>query len=181
MPAGPIPKTMSLRFDGVEVAALVDALRQHLPPARGPRRAAQEVVRELDAVVLGDQLRRRLHVSLAELVAAAHQRAELLEHPLGARHVRRLSLDDQLLAARPDADAELRFEVLEVLVVVAEQRFGALVGDLNLANDGGGGNRGNSLTVNGLEWYHKGRGSQVRARGPESREPIERLAASRHA
>jgi hypothetical protein len=52
--------------------------------------------------------------------------------------------------------------VLEVLVVIAEQRFGALIGDLNLANDGGGGNRGNSLTVNGLEWYHKGARFAVR-------------------
>jgi hypothetical protein len=37
--------------------------------------------------------------------------------------------------------------VLEVLVVVAEQRFGTLIGDLNLADDGGWGNRENSLVT----------------------------------
>jgi hypothetical protein len=44
--------------------------------------------------------------------------------------------------------------VLEVLVVIAEQRLSPLVGDLNLANDGGRGYGENSLRVNGLEWYH---------------------------
>ena len=40
-------------------------------------------------------------------------------------------------AARTDTDAELGFELLEVLVVGAEQRFGPLVRDLNLAYRGG--------------------------------------------
>ena len=79
-----------------------------------------------------------LHVPLGEAVAAAHQAGQLVEHPLGARDVGRLPFDDQLVAAGTDADAELRFEMLEVLVVAAEQRFDALVGDADLADDGGG-------------------------------------------
>ena len=85
----------------------------------------------------GDELRRGLHVTLGELVAAAHQRGELVEHALGAGDVAGVPLDDQLVAARADPHVELRLEVLEVLVVAAEQRFGALVGHRDLANDGG--------------------------------------------
>jgi hypothetical protein len=66
--------------------------------------------------------------------------------------------------------------VLEVLVVIAEQRFSALIGDLNLADDGGWGNRGNSLTVNELEWYHidKSQAPNPKLQGtPNSQLPIE--------
>jgi hypothetical protein len=64
--------------------------------------------------------------------------------------------------------------VLEVLVVIAEQRFSALIGDLNPANDGSWGNKRNSLTVNGLEWYHKLRGSAVRKSAVrKDQEPLE--------
>jgi hypothetical protein len=41
---------------------------------------------------------------------------------------------------RTDADAELGFEVLEVLVVAAEQRFDVLVWNGDLAYNGGGRN-----------------------------------------
>jgi hypothetical protein len=59
--------------------------------------------------------------------------------------------DDQFLTAGADPDREEAFEVLEVLVVVAKQRFGALVGDRNLAHDGGRRYSGNSFSARKLQ------------------------------
>jgi hypothetical protein len=41
------------------------------------------------------------------------------------------------VAVGPDADAELRLEMFEVLVVAAEQRFDVLVRDDDFSDDGG--------------------------------------------
>ena len=87
-------------------------------------------------LVLGDELRRGLDVPFGEAVAAAHQGGQLLDHALGARDIARLPLHDQLLAGRADADAKLRFQLFEVLVVGAEEGLSPLVGDLNLAHHG---------------------------------------------
>jgi hypothetical protein len=62
----------------------------------------------------------------------------LIEHTLRARDVPCLAFDDQLVPVRPDADAELGLEMLEVLVVAAEQRFDVLVWNGDLADDSGG-------------------------------------------
>ena len=123
-------------LDRVEIALLGDALRHDLALAGGLASRPQEVVGQLDGVVLGDELRRGLHVALREAIAAAHQAGQLVEHLLGARDVRGLPLHDQLLAGRADADAKLRFQLFEVLVVGAEQGLSPFVGDLNLAHHG---------------------------------------------
>ena len=79
-----------------------------------------------------------LHVALGQTVAAAHQRRRAGRATFSARATSAgVALDDQLVALRADADVELRFELLEVLVVGAEQRLEPLLGDLNLAHRGG--------------------------------------------
>jgi len=70
------------------------------------------------------------------LVLAAPPLEELGE-PAVTRDLARLPFHDQLLAGRADADAELRFQLFEVLVVGAEERLSPFLGDLNLAHDGG--------------------------------------------
>ena len=109
----------------------------------GARRAAQEVVGELDLVVLRDELRGRPHVAFGQLVAAAQQPRKLLQYTLSARDVGRLALDDDLVAARPGADVEQRLEMLEVLVVAPEHRLNPVVGDSDFA---GGGVDGMAIT-----------------------------------
>ena len=90
--------------DGVEILPLIDTLGDDLPLARRARRAAQEVVGQLDLLVLRDELRSRPHVALGQLVSAAQQRGELLQDTLGARHIGRLAFDNHLVSTRPGAD-----------------------------------------------------------------------------
>jgi hypothetical protein len=62
----------------------------------------------------------------------------LIEDALGARDICSFPFDDELVPVRTDPDAELGLEVLEVLVVAAEQRFDVLVWNGDLADDGSG-------------------------------------------
>jgi hypothetical protein len=62
----------------------------------------------------------------------------LIEDALGARNICGFPFDDELVPVRTDPDAELGLEVLEVLVVAAEQRFDVLVWNGDLADDGSG-------------------------------------------
>ena len=88
-------------------------------------------------LVLRHQLRRRPHVALGELVAAAEERGELLEDTLGPRHIGHVTLDDHLVPARTGADVEQRLEMLEVLVVAPEHRLDPIVGDRDFARGRG--------------------------------------------
>ena len=54
-----------------------------------------------------------------------------------AADVGRFSLDNQLVTVGPDPHRELYFELLEVFVVSAVERFGPFVGNRNLAHDCG--------------------------------------------
>ena len=97
-------------------------------PAR--REAALEkMIAKIDRPVLRDQVGRRLHVGVRQLVAVAHQRRQLADDAVDAVEIRGVALDQQVVALRADADVEERFEVLEVLVVGAEQRFDPFFGD----------------------------------------------------
>ena len=130
----PYPKDDVLVVDRLEVAALVHALGQNLLSAGLARRAAaKEVVAKLHALVLCNELPRRLHVSARQLVTVAHERGELVEHALGPGDVGRGALDHQVVAVRTDRHTELRLERFEILVVGAEERFDALFGDRNPA------------------------------------------------
>src|SRR4029078_11726256 len=65
------------------------------------------------------------------LVAVAHQRRELAHDPVHAVEARGGAFDHEVAALRADADVEQRFEVLEVLVVRAEERFDPFLGNGN--------------------------------------------------
>ena len=125
--------------DGLEVAPLVDALGRDLPLAGRAGRAAQEVVGQLDAVVLRDELRRRLarHPWPACSRRASARRAGRAP----ARRARRRPASPSTMSSWPLVrmrTLNCDLEVLEVLVVGAEQRFDVLVRDGDLAHDGGG-------------------------------------------
>ena len=139
------PKDHVVLIDGIQVLALVDALGDDLALAGGARRAAQEVVGELDLVVLGHELRRRANIAFRQLVAAADQSRHLIEHALGARDVSGITLDNHLVPACPRADVEQRLEMFQVLVVAAEHRLNPLVRDRDFACDGGRRYGGNSF------------------------------------
>jgi hypothetical protein len=49
------------------------------------------------------------------------------------------------MAAGTGADVELRFEMFEVLVIAAEERFDGFIRNRDLTGDGGGRNSANSL------------------------------------
>ena len=88
--------------------------------------------------------------------------------------IRRLAADSELAPVGADADAELRFKVLEVLVVAAEQRLDVLVGNSDLANDGGG--RYGVTPVGGptveLPVYYTRCDPSVRAADEARRDPV---------
>ena len=89
VPAGPMPNTMSCWSIASRYRRWLTLFGTYLLAAgRACRRAAQEVVLQLDVLVLRDELRRGLHVAARELVALAHERGQLLEHALGLRDVR---------------------------------------------------------------------------------------------
>jgi hypothetical protein len=111
--------------------------RHHLLLAGGTRGAAEEVVRQLDVLVLRDKLGGGLHVAFSELVTAANQPGQLIEHLFGAADVGRLPFENELVAVRANPDGELPFELFEVFVVGAVERFGPFIRDRNLAHDGG--------------------------------------------
>ena len=94
--------------------------------------ALQEVVAQIDAAIVDDELSRGLHVAVAQLVAFGHQRFQLLEDALDALLRRLLAFDDELVALGPDRDAEKRLDVLEVAVVRAVQRLDAFLRQGNL-------------------------------------------------
>ena len=51
------------------------------------------------------------------------QRAELREEAFDLRHLAGRAINDYVASLRSQFDAELRLEVLEILVVGAEERF----------------------------------------------------------
>ena len=87
------------------------------------------MVAQIDRIVLGHQLGRGLHVGVRQLVTVAHQRGELADDAFDPIRPGRLALHQQIVPLRTDSDVEQRFEVLEILVVRAEQRFDPLFGD----------------------------------------------------
>ena len=86
-------------------------------------RALEEIFAEIDIGIAGDQLRRGLHVAIRDAIAFLEERAELCEETLDFADVGGRAVDDDVVSLRAKADAELRLEVLEVLVVGAEERF----------------------------------------------------------
>ena len=114
-----------VRLDRVEVAALVDRLRRDAALAGRRQAALEEVLAQIDRLVLRDQVGRRLHVGVRQLVAVPHQRRQLADDAVDVLRARGVAVHEELVALRADADVEQRLEVLEVLVVGAEQRLDA--------------------------------------------------------
>ena len=116
-------------LDGVEIFALRRRLGRDAPLAAGRQAALEEMIAQVDRVVLRDQVGRRLHIGVRQLVTVAHQRRQLADNPVDAVEGRVLAFDDQIVALRADANVEQRFEVLEVLVVGAEERLDSRFGN----------------------------------------------------
>ena len=129
MPAGPMPNTMSWLSMASRYRRwlMVFGATRRLPAGR--QAALEEVLAQIDRLILRDQIRRRLHVGVRQLVAVAHQRRQLADDAVDVLGPGRLAVHEQLVALRADADVEERFEVLEVLVVGAEQRLDAFLGN----------------------------------------------------
>ena len=118
-------------IDGVEIPPLVERLRRHAPFAGRRETALEEVITQIHRVVLRHQVRRGLHVGIGQLVAVAHQRRQLTDDAVDLFQTGRFAVHEELMALRTDANVEERFEMLEVLVVGAEQGFNPLFGDRN--------------------------------------------------
>ncbi len=127
------PKTVNQR-------RYLDAIEQHdivfgIGPAGTGKtylamaQAVSFLIAKIDIVFLRDEIRRGAHVGVGQLVAVAHQRRQLIDDAVDLVEGRRVAFHQQVVALRPDADAEERFEVFEVLVVGAEQGFDPLFGD----------------------------------------------------
>ena len=104
-------------------------LRRDAALARRREAALEEVLAQIDRLVLRDQVGGGLHVGVRQLVAVAHQRRQLADDAIDVVRTGRVAVDEQLVSLRADADVEERLEVLEVLVVGAEQRLDAFFGD----------------------------------------------------
>ena len=87
------------------------------------------MIAQVDGAVLRHQIRGGLDVGIRELVSVAQQRRQLTDDAIDFVEVGRVALHEQLVAMRPDADVEERFEMFEVLVVGTKQRFNPLSGD----------------------------------------------------
>ena len=88
----------------------------------GVRLPFRKVLAEIDGRILRDQVACRLHVGIGEAEPLADQAAQLRQHTLSDVRALAITVDEQLVSLRPDADAEQRLEVLQVLVVRAEER-----------------------------------------------------------
>ena len=95
----------------------------------GRQAALEEMIPQIDQRVLRDEIGGRLHVGVRQLEAVAHQRRQLADHAVDLVEVGRFAFDEQIVPLGADADVEERLEVLEVLVVGAEQRLDPLFGD----------------------------------------------------
>ena len=118
-------------IDGVEIAPLIRRFRRNAALAGRRDAAFQEMIPQVDRTVLGHQRRCRFHVGVRQLVAVANQRRQLIDHAIDLIEIRGLAFDQEIVAVRADADVEERFEVLEILVVRAEQRLDPFLGDSN--------------------------------------------------
>ena len=116
-------------IDRVEIPALIDGFRRDAPLAARREGALEKMISQVDRIVLRDQRRGGFDVGVRELVAVAHQRRQLTDHAVHFVEVGRLALDEQLVPLGADADVEERFEMFEVLVVGAKERFDPLFGD----------------------------------------------------
>ena len=88
-------------------------------------RALEEVLAEIDVGIVGEQLRGRLHVAVRDAVAFVQQRASWVNSRSTLLDLGGRAIDDDVVPLRPNPDAELRLEVLQVLVVGAEERLDA--------------------------------------------------------
>ena len=68
--------------------------------------ALEKMVAKIDRPVLRDQIGRRLHVGVRQLVALAHQRRQLADDPVDAVKIRRGALDQEVVALCANADVE---------------------------------------------------------------------------
>ena len=103
-------------IDRLEVPPLVDAFRRDLPSAGRARRPSCEVLLQLDVRILCHELGGCLHIAALKTMAATKERRELLEHALSAAHVLRGALDDDVVAARFQADVQRGFKMPKVFV-----------------------------------------------------------------
>ena len=124
VPAG--PRDPSRALDGV-------AYRRWLTAGRdgrcGRRQAALRNVAQVDERVLRDEIGGGLHVGVRQLQAVSHQRRELADDAVHLVEVGRFAFDEQIVPLGADPDVEEGLEVLEVLVVGAEQGLDPLFGD----------------------------------------------------
>jgi hypothetical protein len=118
-------------FDRFEVTSLHDRLRRDLAAPRRCQAALQEVIAQIDRFILRDQCRGCFHICVRQLVAVAHQCRQLTDNSVDLLQTGRIAIYQQFVPVGADADVEERFEVLEVLVVGAEQRFNPFFGDGN--------------------------------------------------
>jgi hypothetical protein len=120
-------------FDGVEVAPLIDRFGRNTFAPGLRLRALEEVLAKIDVRLVGHELCGGLHVPIGDAIPLLHQRAELSEERFHLGDLGRRAVHDHIVALRAKADAELRLEVLEVLVVGAEKRFDPDSGSVILA------------------------------------------------
>ena len=113
--------------DGVEVAALRDGLRRDAPLPRRRQRAFEKVLAKIDVRVLRHQVGGDLHIAGRELIAFAYQQRQLTDDAVDLIDAGRVPFDHQLVTLRTNPDAERGLELLQVLVVRAEQRLDAVL------------------------------------------------------
>ena len=77
---------------------------------------------------VGDELRGGFHVAVRDAIAFLEERAELREQALDLADLGGRASTMSSCPCVRSADAELRLEVLEILVVGAEQRFNPVFG-----------------------------------------------------
>ena len=115
-------------LDRVQIPPLVDRLRRDPALAGGGEAALEEMIAQVDERVLRDEIGGGLHVGVRQLQAVSHQRRELADDAVHLVEVGRFAFDEQIVPLGADADVEEGLEVLEVLVVGAEQGLDPLSG-----------------------------------------------------
>src|SRR5215207_2001295 len=110
-------------LDGLDVAALVGRLGRDLLLAGGVEARLGEVVAQRVGAVFGDLGEGFAEFLVGEGLALAEERGEVLDDAPGGLHAPGVAVEGQILTARVHAHVEERFQVLDVLVVDAEERL----------------------------------------------------------
>ena len=130
------PEDDVVDVDGVEIPSLIDRLGCDTALARCRQAALEEVLAEIDAGILRDQIRGGLDVGRRQLVAVADQSRQLADDPLDALRAGRVSVGEDLVPLRADANIEQRLEVLQVLIIRPEHALDGVFGHTDALHAG---------------------------------------------